>query len=151
MKYYWARSKAWVFLSREMAINSIRQRPCLAGQRGENGISAKQILFPIMIDSNLKIPTGQAGDCYDRYWVKMLEMRQSLRIVRAGPCSKMPAAGEIQTRVTGLNPASYWRGLFTHEAPKGELGFYIVSDNSIAPYRYHIHGPSLYNLTALRT
>jgi NADH-quinone oxidoreductase subunit D len=36
------------------------------------------------------------------------------------------------------------------EAPKGELGFYLVSDNSIAPYRCHIRPPSLINLTALR-
>ena len=36
------------------------------------------------------------------------------------------------------------------EAPKGELGFYLVSDNSIAPYRFHVRAPTLINLTALR-
>ena len=95
------------------------------------------------------VPVGAAGDCYDRYWIKILEMQQSLRILEqavaqlpgSGPiCADVPAllhppAGEVYTRI---------------EAPKGELGFYIVSDNSIAPYRLHIRSSELINLTAFR-
>ena len=51
------------------------------------------------------------------------------------PALIRPPAGEAYVRI---------------EAPRGELGFYLVSDNSIAPYRYHVRAPSLINMTSLR-
>jgi NADH-quinone oxidoreductase subunit D len=94
------------------------------------------------------IPVQQEGDVYARYQQRLQEMRQSIRILEQaqrqlpdGPVmSKVPPrlkpdAGESYTRI---------------EAPKGELGFYLVSDGSTKPYRYHIRSTSLINLSALR-
>jgi NADH-quinone oxidoreductase subunit D len=75
-------------------------------------------------------------------------MRQSLRILKQA-MSQMPS-GEIKSEVPHLLRPPIGEAYGRIEAPKGELGFYLVSDNSIAPYRCHIRAPSLLNLTALR-
>jgi NADH-quinone oxidoreductase subunit C/D len=88
------------------------------------------------------------GDVYDRYMIRIDEMRQSLRILQQA--IKQIPDGEI---MTGKNPyqvrvpagESYGRV----EGPKGELGFYIVSNGKANPYRYHVRAPSFVNLTVL--
>jgi NADH-quinone oxidoreductase subunit D len=94
------------------------------------------------------IPTGEAGDCYDRYRVRIEEMRQSLRILRQA--IKDVPAGPVKADIPHVIRPPAGEAYGHLEAPKGELGFYIVSDNSIAPYRCHIRPTSLINLTALR-
>jgi NADH-quinone oxidoreductase subunit D len=95
------------------------------------------------------VPLGQHGDVYDRYMVRVLEMRESLKILEQalrdipeGPIidpkykvrNFKPKAGEAYGRVEG---------------PKGELGFYVISDGSTNPYRYRVRPPSFINLTIL--
>jgi NADH:ubiquinone oxidoreductase subunit D len=94
------------------------------------------------------VPVGTKGDTYDRYLVRLEEMRQSVRILKQ--CLDQLPEGEIlagkklwQVRVP--KGEAYGRV----EAPKGELGFYVVSDGSANPYRYHVRAPSFINLTAL--
>jgi len=94
------------------------------------------------------IPTGSVGDCYDRYRVRIEEMRQSLRIIKQA--MKQIPSGAVKSKVPYLIHPPIGEAYAHIEAPKGELGFYLVSDNSIAPYRCHIRAPSLLNLTALR-
>jgi NADH-quinone oxidoreductase subunit D len=94
------------------------------------------------------IPTCEGGDCYDRYRVRMEEMKQSLRIIEQAV--KQVPDGPYRAEVPHLvrPPAG---DAYAHiEGPKGELGFYIVSDNSIAPYRCHVRATSFINLSALR-
>jgi len=94
------------------------------------------------------IPVCEVGDCYDRYRLRVAEIHQSLRIIEQA--IKDIPSGPVRADVPHLirPPAG---DAYTHiEAPKGELGFYIVSDNSIAPYRCHVRPTSLINLTALR-
>ena len=79
----------------------------------------------------------------------MEEMRQSLRIVEQA-LKQIPPTGDIATPVPALIRPPVGETYAHIESPRGDLGFYVVSDNSIAPYRYHIHGPSLLNLTAFR-
>jgi NADH-quinone oxidoreductase subunit D/NADH-quinone oxidoreductase subunit C/D len=88
------------------------------------------------------------GDIYDRYLVRLDEMRQSIRIIQqalhdlpGGPI--MPGKLQYQTRV----PAGEAYGRV--EGPKGELGFYLVSDGKPNPQRYHVRAPSFINLTVL--
>jgi NADH-quinone oxidoreductase subunit D len=131
-----------------MAINSAVSGPVLRGS-GVKWDVRKADPYSIYHRFNFEIPVGQTGDVYDRYRVRMEEMWQSLSIVEQA-IYQMPASGDVAAQVPALirPPAGE---TYSHiESPKGELGFYIVSDNSIAPYRYHIHGPSLINLTALR-
>ncbi|MFC1592813.1 NADH-quinone oxidoreductase subunit D [Candidatus Omnitrophota bacterium] len=94
------------------------------------------------------IPIGSASDCYDRYRVRVEEMRQSLRIIKQA-MEQLPS-GAVRSKVPHLIRPPVGEAYAHIEAPKGELGFYLVSDNSIAPYRCHVRAPSLINLTALR-
>ena len=95
---------------------------------------------------DFEIPIGENGDTYDRYLVRMAEMRQSVRIIRQA--------------VEGLPQGRSWRsaevikppvGEIYHsiEAPKGELGYFIVSDGTTQPYRVRVRPPSFINLQAL--
>jgi NADH-quinone oxidoreductase subunit D/NADH-quinone oxidoreductase subunit C/D len=88
------------------------------------------------------------GDVYDRYLVRLDEIRQSIRILQQalddlpeGPINARKP--QYQLRV----PAGEAFGRV--EGPKGELGFYVVSDGSAQPWRYHVRAPSFINLTAL--
>ncbi len=95
-----------------------------------------------------EIPTQRAGDVYARYQVRIAEMRESLKILQQA-FKELPA-GEIQAGKKAWNirvPAGEAYGRV--ENPKGELGFYIVSDGTDHPYRYHVRSPSFINLTAL--
>ncbi|MDP3064899.1 MAG: NADH-quinone oxidoreductase subunit D, partial [Chloroflexota bacterium] len=101
------------------------------------------------------VPVGVNGDNYDRYWVRVQEMRQSLRIIQQcveqipeGPV-KGPWPSQPQP-VALLRPPVGAEAYGRVESPKGELAFYLVSDGSIAPYRCKIRSPSLINLTALK-
>jgi len=97
---------------------------------------------------DFEIPTLPNGDVYDRYMLRLLEWKQSLRILEQaldqipdGPVSEKvprrlrPPKGEVYGRI---------------EAPKGELGFYLVSDGSDKPYRFKIRPTSFVNLGVLR-
>jgi len=75
-------------------------------------------------------------------------MRQSLRILEQA--IKQLPGGKIKADIPSLIRPPIGEVYGHIEAPKGELGFYLVSDNSIAPYRFHIRPPELINLTALR-
>jgi NADH-quinone oxidoreductase subunit C/D len=88
------------------------------------------------------------GDVYDRYAIRVDEMRQSLRILQQ--VVRDVPGGEVQTGKPNYQPRvpageSYGRV----EAPKGELGYYLVSNGSANPWRYHVRAPSFINLTAL--
>jgi NADH-quinone oxidoreductase subunit D len=98
---------------------------------------------------SFRVPLGEHGDVYDRYMIRILEMRESLKILQQAlrdipegpildPKAKLrgfrPKAGEAYGRI---------------EAPKGELGFYVISDGSPNPYRYRVRPPSFINLTIL--
>lgn len=97
---------------------------------------------------DFQIPVGYQGDAYDRFLVRLEEMRQSINIARQAwealpggpfkadvPLAIRPPAGEVYSRI---------------ESPKGELGFYLVSDGGASPYRWHVRSPSLINLSILR-
>jgi NADH-quinone oxidoreductase subunit D len=92
------------------------------------------------------VPTGANGDNYDRFWVRMQEVRQSLRILHQ--CAQQIEPGPVRLELPlVLRPSSGVEAYGRVEAPKGELGFYLVSDGGIAPYRCKIRSPSLINLT----
>ena len=142
-----ARAKGVGVLPKELAINIGASGPVLRGS-GVKWDIRKADPYSIYDRFEFEIPTGTVGDCYDRYRVRVQEMRQSVRIIKQA-MAQLPE-GEVLTEVPlRLRPPkgeAYGR----IEAPKGELGFYLVSDYSPNPYRFHIRAPSLINLTALR-
>ncbi|HWQ55310.1 MAG TPA: NADH-quinone oxidoreductase subunit D [Bryobacteraceae bacterium] len=93
------------------------------------------------------IPTARNGDTYDRYTVRMQEMRQSARIIRQA-VEGIPE-GPIMGKVGKVIKPPVGEAYVSIEAPKGELGYYIVSDGSTQPYRVRVRPPSFVNLQAL--
>ena len=96
---------------------------------------------------DFEIPTGARGDNFDRYIVRMEEMRQSVRIMRQAVAS-IPA-GPIMAKVPKVIKPPVGEVYVSIEAPKGELGYYIVSDGTTLPYRVRVRPPSFVNLQAL--
>jgi NADH-quinone oxidoreductase subunit D len=96
---------------------------------------------------DFEIPIRQNGDTYDRYIVRMQEMRQSVRIMRQAVDS-LPE-GPIMGKVGKVIKPPVGEVYVSIEAPKGELGYYLVSDGSTQPYRCRVRPPSFVNLQAL--
>ena len=96
---------------------------------------------------DFEIPTGVNGDTYDRYLVRVAEMRQSVRILQQA-IEAIPA-GPIMAKVPKVIKPPVGEVYHSIEAPKGELGYFIVSDGSTQPYRVRVRPPSFVNLQAL--
>jgi NADH-quinone oxidoreductase subunit D len=92
------------------------------------------------------IPTGKAGDTFDRYIVRLEEMRQS-RLICLQAIENIPP-GAIMARIGKVLKPPPGEVYHAIEAPKGELGYYIVSDGTTQPYRVRVRPPSFINLQA---
>ena len=141
-----ARTKGVGILPRDTAIDIAASGPVLRAS-GVNWDLRKADPYSIYDRFEFDVPVGTVGDCYDRYCVRMQEMRQSVRILEQA-IAQLPE-GEIRSNVPHLLRPPIGEVYGHIEAPKGELGYYLVSDNSIAPYRFHVRSPELINLTAL--
>jgi len=165
------RTKGVAVLSAQDAIAYGASGPVL---RGSNVVWDIRKAFPYTgyEQFDFDIPVGTNGDVYDRYLVRMLEMEQSLKIVLQA-LEGMPT-GPYRANNPKVTPPPKWQipgsmeALIHHfkyytegyrppkgevfvrtEAPKGELGFYLVSDGTANPYRMHVRAPSFANLEAL--
>jgi NADH-quinone oxidoreductase subunit D len=98
-------------------------------------------------DFDFEIPIGQAGDTFDRYLVRLEEMRQSIRILRQA-VEGLPE-GPVIAKVPKVIKPPAGEAYVCIEAPKGELGYFVVSDGSATPYRVRVRPPSFINLQAL--
>lgn len=123
---------------------------------------------------DFEIPVGEYGDCYDRYLVRMEEMRQSLRIIHQaldrfkkadGPMNVQDPRISLPPKTDAMNDmesmihhfklitegikAPVGESYFPVEASKGELGMYVVSDGGTKPVRWRVRPPSFVNLAAL--
>ncbi len=140
-------------LPRDLAINAGITGPMLRAS-GVNYDIRKVDGYSIYKRFSFKVPLGTKGDVYDRYYVRILEMRESLKILEQA--LKAIPEGDIMNK----KMAPYFKNFRNFkppvgesyarvEAPKGELGFYVVSDGTPQPWRYHVRAPSLINLTVL--
>jgi NADH-quinone oxidoreductase subunit D len=96
-----------------------------------------------------RVPMGDHGDCYDRLMMRSLEMRESISILKQA-LADIPEGPVVNPKVKIRNfrpPVGEAYGRI--ESPKGELGFYLVSDGSPIPFRYRVRPPSFVNLTLL--
>jgi len=97
------------------------------------------------------VPVGTVGDTYDRFMMRLYEARQSLRILeQLIPMLLDTPPGEIQSPVPKTLRPPAGEAYARIESPKGELGFYLISDGSEKPYRWRVRAPSFVNLTPLR-
>lgn len=164
------RTKNVAVISAEDAINFGLTGPTLRG----SGIAydiRKYEPYGVYDKVDWEVPVGKNGDTYDRYWIRMEEMRQSARIIKQ--CLDQMPEGPIIADAPQVIPppkAQVMRDMeslihhfiiFTQgfkppktetycgtEAPKGELGFFIVSDGSPRPYRLKIRAPSFIHMGA---
>jgi NADH-quinone oxidoreductase subunit D len=145
---FMARAQGVGVLKKDLAINAGVTGPMLRAS-GVNYDIRKVDHYGIYDRFDFKIPLGEHGDVFDRYMIRMLEMRESLKILNQA-LRDIPGGPIIdpKAKIRGFRPKAgeaYGR----IESPKGELGFYLISDGSPNPYRYRVRPPSLINLTIL--
>jgi NADH-quinone oxidoreductase subunit D len=179
------RNRIWVdrlrdlgVVSKEMAIDYGLSGPNLRGS-GVNFDLRKNQPYLCYKDLDFDVALGSVGDCYDRYLVRMEEMKQSMRILEQC-CNKIPGGAENKAnepvnvadgKITLPSKQKVLSSMeelihqfmlvtegvncppgetyFGHENPKGELGFYINSKGGGTPYRLKIRAPSFINLSIL--
>jgi NADH-quinone oxidoreductase subunit D len=96
-----------------------------------------------------RVPRGEVGDCYDRFMLRVLEMRESLKILQQA-LKEIPDGPIMNAQVKARNfRVAAGEAYGRIESPKGELGFYLISEGGDKPYRFRIRPPSLINLTML--
>ncbi|MFQ5585880.1 MAG: NADH-quinone oxidoreductase subunit D, partial [Thermodesulfobacteriota bacterium] len=165
------RNKGVGVISAEDAINLGLSGPSLRGS-GVKWDIRKDEPYLVYDRLDFDIPTGETGDCFDRYMVRMEEMRQAARIIKqalkdipAGPFNVdmpeivPPKKGNVYKDMEALiHHFKYVSHSFkvpegevysSIESPKGELGFYIKSDGSEKPFRLKIRAPSFVNLQSV--
>lgn len=138
-------------LPAEVAINYGVSGPVLRGS-GVKWDLRKNDPYSIYERFEFDIPVGEGkfgtvGDCWDRYMVRVREMEQSLNIIEQA-VEKIPE-GDVQAAIPKrIRPDAADLYVRT-ETPKGELGYYIMSDGTTSPYRVKVKGPCFVNLSAL--
>ena len=143
-----ARTQGVGVLPADLAINASITGPMLRAS-GVNYDIRKVDKYGIYPRFDFRVPLGDHGDVYDRYMIRLLEMRESVKILNQA-LRDIPAGPimDPKAKIRGFRPKvgeAYGR----IEGPKGELGFYLISDGSPNPYRYRVRPPSLINLTVL--
>ena len=169
-----------IFLERLVGVGVITTDEALA--RGVTGPTLRSTGFPWDLrkaqpylaydEVDFDVISGQHGDCYDRFLLRLHEILESVKIVRQ--CAARMPPGDYRTQDRKVTPPPRARidesmealihhfKLFTEgfrvppgetyvstESPRGEIGCYLVSDGTGQPLRLHIRGPSFYNLQAL--
>ena len=143
-----ARTQGVGVLPADLAINAGLTGPILRASGVDYDIR-KVDRYGIYDRFDFRVPLGDHGDTYDRYMMRILEMRETIKILQQafrdipdGPCI------DPKAKIRGLRPKAgeaYGR----IEGPKGEIGFYLISDGTAQPYRYRVRPPSFVNLTVL--
>jgi NADH-quinone oxidoreductase subunit D len=158
-------------VSKEDAVKLGFSGPMLRGS-GVAWDLRKSQPYEIYDELDFDIPIGKNGDCYDRYMVRLEEMRQSLKII--DQCLALMPNGPVRIENNKITPPKrsemkhsmealihhfklYTEGFHVPkgetytavEAPKGEFGVYLISDGSNKPYRCYIRAPGFAHLQAL--
>ncbi|MEI6846132.1 MAG: NADH-quinone oxidoreductase subunit D [Candidatus Firestonebacteria bacterium] len=145
-----------IFRDRSVGIGKFSKEDCLAYSLTGPVLRASGIKYDIRKDDtysiynefDFEVPCLQEGDCFSRYQMRMLELRESLKIVEQALEKIEP--GEIQAKVPKVIRPPAGEVYLRTESPKGELSVYLVSDGSTSPYRFHLRAPSFINLQILQ-
>ncbi len=143
-----ARTQGIGVLPPDLAVNASVTGPMLRAS-GVNYDLRKVDKYGIYDRFDFRVPLGDHGDVFDRYMVRVLEMRESLKILKQA-LRDIPEGPVISPKAKIRNfKAPKGEAYGRIEGPKGELGFYLISDGKPQPYRYRVRPPSLINLTVL--
>ncbi len=143
-----ARTQGVGVLRPELAVSAGVTGPALRAA-GVNYDIRKVDRYSIYDRFKFKVPLGEHGDVYDRFMIRLLELRESIKILEQA-LKEIPGGPVMdpKAKIRNFRPKvgeAYGR----IEAPKGELGFYLISDGGPNPYRYRVRPPSFVNLTIL--
>ena len=134
-------------LSAEEAVNMGITGPVLRGSGVKYDLRKAQP-YSSYDDFQFEIPVGENGDTFDRYLVRVFEMRQSALIIEQA-LDGLPE-GPVMAKVSKLIKPPIGDVYSAIESPKGELGVYLVSDSTLKPYRMRIRPPAFVNLQSLK-
>jgi len=123
--------------------------PCLRGSGVDYDLRRHQP-YEAYGELDFDVPLGERGDTYDRYLIRLEEMRQSRRLILQA-FDRMPD-GPICAKVSKrIKPAKRAEAYFASESPRGEMSVYLISDGNEKPYRIRFRSPCFCNLHALPT
>ncbi len=145
-----------MFLARTKGIGSITGEDALEFGMTGPALRASGVLEDVRISEpysiydrfDFGIPVGTYGDCWDRYYVRVEEMRQSLKIIEQA--MKQMESGPIMADVRRIPRPPKGEVYVRTESPRGDFGVYLVSDGSDKPYRVKVRTPSFANLQTLK-
>jgi NADH-quinone oxidoreductase subunit D len=140
------RTKNVGVLTRDMAINYGCSGPVLRGSGVKYDVR-KDCPYSIYPNVQFDVPVGTVGDSWDRYKVRMEEMRQSVRIIEQA-VAQLPS-GDIMAPVSKVIRPAVGEAYVRVESSRGDLGFFIVSDGTTNPYRLKVRAPSFSNLSVI--
>jgi NADH-quinone oxidoreductase subunit D len=143
---FMARTKGVGVIGRERAVSYGLTGPCLRATAAACDVR-RDAPYSIYPRFSFDIPIGHSGDTWDRSWVRIEEMRQSLRILRQA-MDGFPE-GEYRVRAPRAIEPPPGEVYASVEGPRGEVGFYIVSDGTRKPLRIKMRSPSFSNFSAL--
>lgn len=137
-------------IDREHAVDYGLTGPCLRASGIQYDIR-KQHPYSYYEDFDFDVPVGEGlkgeiGDCWDRYWVRMLEIMESCKIVEQA-LEGLPEGDEITAKVPKIIKPKAGEVYVPCENPRGELGFFMMSDGGKVPYRIKARVPSFCNLS----
>ena len=150
-------SQSEIFLARTKGIAAVSGRDALdLGLSGPN-LRASGVLDDVRVTEpysvyprfDFGIPVGSRGDCWDRYYVRIEEMRESVKIIQQAVEQMKPGPTKAPSARFLIRPPKgevYVRA----ENPRGDFGVYLVSNGSTKPYRVKVRAPSFSSLQALR-
>ena len=149
-------SDSEIFLARTKGIGSISAEDAIDYGVTGPALRAAGVLEDVRISEpyglydqfQFGIPVGSNGDCWDRYYVRIEEMRQSLSIVQQAMERLEP--GPLMAKVRRIARPPKGEVYMRTESPRGDFGVFLVSDGSDRPYRVKVRAPSFANLQALR-
>lgn len=145
---FMARTQEVGKISAELAVNWGLSGPNLRGS-GVNYDVRKADSYSGYGQYEFDIPLGKSGSCWDRYFCRVSEMRQSARICEQA-LEKLPG-GEFMAMGVAKVPKPAPGEAYAHvEGARGDLGIYLVSDGQASPYRLHVRAPSFINLAILQ-
>jgi NADH-quinone oxidoreductase subunit D len=145
-----------MFLARTKGIGPVSGEDALDFGMSGPGLRASGVLEDVRVSEpysiydrfDFAIPVGANGDCWDRFYVRLEEMRQSLSIVEQAMQQMEP--GPVMAKVRRIARPPKGEVYVRSESPRGDFGVYLVSDGGDKPYRVKVRTPSFANLQALQ-
>jgi NADH-quinone oxidoreductase subunit D len=144
---FMARTKGVGCISKEEAVNWGLSGPNLRGSGVDYDVR-KHDPYCGYENYQFNVPLGQEGSCWDRYFCRVSEMRESIKIVEQ-VLAKLPEGPTMASGVAKVPKPAAGESYAHVEASRGELGIHLVSDGGQSPFRMHVRAPSFVNLAML--